>query len=183
MVPSRKEDEDFTEVIGNTKVTNRNYISTNIKMGERRKTNVASTRTFTKKQRKGLRTWHNQYKTKFRELTVKNDWTNIKTFNKRDLTELIPPIKGIKIDLLKKKGALKELNPVVERISWNPVGIKEHKEYKPKKVSTMEDPYLAEIAADLMNSEEPIRKSIVCSIEFLLAILTVGADSTPGAST
>ncbi len=35
-------------------------------MGDRRKNNVASTRTFTKKQRKNLRTWHNQYKTKFK---------------------------------------------------------------------------------------------------------------------
>lgn len=35
-------------------------------MGDRRKNNIASTRTFTKKQRRGLRTWHNQYKTKFK---------------------------------------------------------------------------------------------------------------------
>lgn len=63
---SRKDEEDFFVIEGNTKVTNKGYISMNIKMGDRRKTTVASTRTFTKKQRRGLRTWHNQYKTKFK---------------------------------------------------------------------------------------------------------------------
>ncbi len=35
-------------------------------MSDRRKNTQASTRTFTKKQKKNIRTWNNQYKTKFR---------------------------------------------------------------------------------------------------------------------
>ena len=151
-------------VEGNTKVTNKDYISKNIKMGDRRKNNVASTRTFTKKQKRGLRTWHNQYKTKFKELTVKNDWINVKTINKRDLSEHVPKIKNMKVETIKKVGNLHRLNEKVEKITWNPVGFKENEEYKVKSVSTLSDPVLAEIATDLMNSEEPIRKSVVCSI-------------------
>lgn len=79
------DDEDYMVVVGNTKVHNKG-ISMNIKMGDRRKNTVASTRTFTKKQKRGLRTWHNQYKTKFKEVTVKNNWKNVKTITKRDLT-------------------------------------------------------------------------------------------------
>jgi hypothetical protein len=41
------------------------------------------------------------------------------------------------------------------------------------------DAGLAEIATDLMNSEEPIRKSVVGSIEFILAILTVRGVQYP----
>ena len=111
-------------VQGNTKVTNKDYISKNIKMSDRRKNNLASTRTFTKKQRRGLRTWHNQYKTKFKELTVKNDWNNLKTINKRDLSEHVPKINKIKIQELKLVGKLNKLNEKVEKITWNPVGIK-----------------------------------------------------------
>lgn len=97
-VPMRKDEQEFTVVEGNTKVTNKDFISKNIKMGDRRKNNLASTRTFTKKQRRGMRTWHNQYKTKFKEITVKNDWTNIKTINKRDLSEHVPKIRKFKIE-------------------------------------------------------------------------------------
>jgi hypothetical protein len=71
------------------------------------------------------------------------------------------------------------LNEKVEKISWNPIGFKENEEYKVKSVSTLGDEGLAEIASDLMNSEEPIRKSVVCSIEFLLAILTVRGGQYP----
>lgn len=148
-------------------------------MADRRKNNLASTRTFTKKQRRGLRTWHNQYKTKFKELTVKNDWTNVKTINKRDLSEHVPKIKNMKVEEIKTVGKLHKLNEKVERISWNPVGFKENEEYKVKSISTLGDEGLAEIATDLMNSEEPIRKSVVCSIEFLLAILTVRGGQYP----
>lgn len=62
------------------------------------KKSIASTRIFTKKQKRGLRTWHNQYKTKFKELTVKNDWANVKTINKRDLSENVPKIKNMKVE-------------------------------------------------------------------------------------
>lgn len=124
--PARKDEEEFMVVEGNTKVTNKDFISKNIRMGERRKNNLASTRTFTKKQRRGMRTWHNQYKTKFKELTVKNDWTNVKTINKRDLSEHVPKIKSIKIEEIKKKGRLHKLNEKVERISWAAVGFKEN---------------------------------------------------------
>ena len=85
-------------VQGNTKVTNKDYISKNIKMTDRRKNTQASTRTFTKKQKKLLRTWHQQYKTKLRELTVKNDWTNVKSINKRDLSEQIPKVGKLHIE-------------------------------------------------------------------------------------
>jgi len=46
-------------------------------------------------------------------------------------------------------------------------------------VSTLGDAGLAEIATDLMNSEEPIRKSVVGSIEFILAILPVRGGQYP----
>ena len=97
-------------VEGNTRITNRDFISRNIKMGDRRKNNVASTRTFTKKQKRNLRTWHNQYRTKFKEITVKNDWTNLKNINKRDLSEHIPKIGKVKIDTIKTKGRVHKLN-------------------------------------------------------------------------
>jgi hypothetical protein len=48
-----------------------------------------------------------------------------------------------------------------------------------RSVSTLGDAGLAEIATDLMNSEEPIRKSVVGSIEFILAILTVRGGQYP----
>ena len=79
-------------------------------MNDRRKTTVASTRTFTKKQRRGLRTWHNQYKTKFKEITVKNDWTQVKTINKRDLSEHVPKVGNVTFETIKKKGKLHKLN-------------------------------------------------------------------------
>lgn len=107
---ARKDQEDFFLIEGNTKVTNKGFISMNIKMGDRRKNTMASTRTFTKKQKRGLRTWHNQYKTKFKEITVKNDWTNVKTINKRDLSENIPKVSKPKIETLKVKGHLHKLN-------------------------------------------------------------------------
>ena len=56
------------------------------------------------------------------------------------------------------------MNEKVEKISWNPIGIKENEEYKLKSVSTLSDSGLAEIAQNLMNSETPIRKSVVCSM-------------------
>lgn len=77
---------------------NKDHISKNIKIGDKMKKSIASTRIFTKKQKRGLRTWHNQYKTKFKELTVKNDWANVKTINKRDLSENVPKIKNMKVE-------------------------------------------------------------------------------------
>ena len=132
-------------------------------MGDRRKQTVASTRIFTKKQKRNYRTWHNQYKTKLREITVKNDWTNVKTIIKRDLSERIPKINKMKIHTLKTKGRLHKLNEKVDRVSWNPLGFKENQEYKVNPVSTTEDEELMDQATDLVNSEEPIRKSVVCS--------------------
>ena len=111
-------------------------------MADRRKLNVASTRTFTKKQRKNHRTWHNQYKTKFKEITVKNDWTNVKTINKRDLSEHVPKINKINISTIKTKGRLHRLNEKIERVSWNPLGFKENEEYKVQSIKTMDDEYL-----------------------------------------
>ena len=122
---SRKDEEDFMIVEGNTKVRDKG-ISLNIKMGDRRKNTVASTRTWTKKQKRGLRTWHNQYKTKFKEVTVKNNWRNVKTINKRDLTEHVPKIKKKEVHTLKTKGNLHQLNEKVERVNWNPLGFKEN---------------------------------------------------------
>jgi len=43
----------------------------------------------------------------------------------------------------------------------------------------MADEGLAEIASDLMNSQDPIKKSVVCSIEFLLAVMTVRGGQYP----
>jgi hypothetical protein len=134
-----KDEEDYFVVEGNTRAQNKGYISMNIKMGDRRKTTVASTRTFTKKQRRGHRTWHNQYKTKFKEVTVKNNWTNIKTVNKRDLTEHIPKIHTMKVHTLKRKGKLHKLNEKVEKVNWTPLGFKENEEYKVQSVSTFGD--------------------------------------------
>lgn len=126
-------------VEGNTKVTNREFISKNIKMADRRKNNMASTRTFTKKQRKNHRTWHNQYKTKFKEITVKNDWTNVKNINKRDLSEHLPKIQRMNISTFSTKGKLHRLNERIERVSWNPLGFKENEEYKVEPVKTLQD--------------------------------------------
>lgn len=122
---SRKDEEDFMIVEGNTKVRDKG-ISLNIKMGDRRKNTVASTRTWTKKQKRGLRTWHNQYKTKFKEVTVKNNWRNVKTINRRDLTEHVPKINKKEVHTLKTKGKLHQLNEKVERVNWNPLGFKEN---------------------------------------------------------
>jgi hypothetical protein len=74
---------------------------------------------------------------------------------------------------------LHKLNEKVERIAWNPVGFKENEEYKVRTVKTLDDGTLKDIALGLMNSEEPIRKTLVCSIEFLLAILTVRGGQYP----
>lgn len=150
-------------VEGNTKVTNKDFISKNIKMSDRRKVAVASTRTFTKKQRRNQRPWHNQYKTKFKEITAKNDWIIVKSINKRDLSERVTPVKKVEITDLKKVGKLHRLNEKVERINWNPTGFKENEEYKINPSKTLKQPFLKNMAIDLMNSEEPIRKSVICS--------------------
>lgn len=51
-------------------------------------------------------------------------------------------------------------------------------------VKTLDDRTLSDIVSDIMNSEEPLlRKTIVCSIEFLLAILTVRGGQYPWAIT
>ena len=116
-------------------------------MGDRRKATTSSTRTFTKKQRRGLRTWHNQYKTKFKEVTVKNNWKNVKTINKRDLTEHIPKINKKDIKILKTVGKAHKLNEKVERVNWNPLEFKENGEYKVQTVQTLGDSVLAGRAA------------------------------------
>ena len=43
----------------------------------------------------------------------------------------------------------------------------------------MDDKGLEQTAIDLVNAEEPIRKSVVCSSEFLMAIMTVRGGQFP----
>jgi hypothetical protein len=82
-------------------------------MSDRRKLAHGHTRITTKKQKRNIRAWHNQYKTKFREITVKNDWIIIKAINKRDLSEHVPKINNFEIEEIKKVGILHRLNEKV----------------------------------------------------------------------
>jgi hypothetical protein len=54
-------------------------------MGDKQKRAQGWTRVYTKKQKKNYKGFSNQYKTKFREITVKNDWLLLKAINKRNL--------------------------------------------------------------------------------------------------
>jgi hypothetical protein len=82
-----EKDSEFVTVEGNLKTKNKEYISKNITMGDKQKRSQGWTRTYTKKQKKNYKGYSNQYKTKFRELTVKNDWIQIRQINKRNFDE------------------------------------------------------------------------------------------------
>lgn len=70
----------------------------------------------------------------------------------------------------------------MERISWKAIGFKENKTYNIKSVSTSKDKFLNKIAAHIVNSEQETKKvKIICSIEFLLALMTVRGSIYPWA--
>ena len=70
-----------------------------------------------------------------------------------------------------------KLNPKIDRISWNPIGFKENEEYKIQSVSTAGDKVLFAKAMELIDTD--CNKTVVCSIEFLLALLTVRGGQYP----
>lgn len=79
-----EKDSEFVTIEGNLKTKNKDYISKNITMGDKQKRQQGWTRIYTKKQKKNYKGYSNQYKTKFRELNVKNDWVQVKVINKRN---------------------------------------------------------------------------------------------------
>ena len=94
-------------------------------MNEKQKRAQGWQRIYTKKQKRNYKGHSNQYKTKFSQITVKNDWEQIKDISKNVLKEA-PKISKVSVELIKKIGQLHYLNPKVERISWNPIGFKEN---------------------------------------------------------
>lgn len=97
---------------------------------------------------RNLKPWHNQIKTNFKKITVKNDWTEIKTINKTIL-EGLPKQTPIEVTHLKTVGKLHHLEPKVERISWQTVKFKENKPYEVESVSTGNDKYFNKIVSKL----------------------------------
>lgn len=70
------------------------------------------------------------------------------------------------------------MNPQVERISWKATGFKENKAYEIESASTIKDQFFNRIAAYL--SEQSSDKTrIICSPEFLFALMTVRASIYP----
>lgn len=110
-IPIRQEDMDFITVQNEVKQRNKEFVRRDYTLNDRKKTTHYNLRVLTKKAKKNYRPWVNQTKTKFKEITVKNDWTLLKNVNKNFLDN-IQPVKP-KISVLETKGNLRLLNPQV----------------------------------------------------------------------
>ena len=72
-IPPSKEDAEFVVVEGNLKKKNKNFISKNERLTDRKQPgNLKNTRIFSKKESRLRRWYENANKTKFKELTVKS---------------------------------------------------------------------------------------------------------------
>lgn len=135
-------------VEGYAKKKDKDHISKHIKFYDRRQPGNTNIRIMTKKFKKNLKPWHNQIKTNFRKITVRNDWKDLKTINKATL-EALPKATDYQVEVLKTIGRVHALEPRVERVSWQSVKFKENKVYEVEPVSTASDPNFQKIVNKL----------------------------------
>lgn len=68
------EEADYMVIEAIAKKKNKQFISKNAKVTEKRIQGNPTTKQYTKKAQKFWRPWVNQNKTNFKKITVKNDW-------------------------------------------------------------------------------------------------------------
>ena len=87
-IAPKQEEIDYMVVEGYQKKKNKQHISKNVKLNDRRQPGNTNIRVMTKKFMRNLKPWHNQIKTNFKKITVKNDWKEVKTINRTILDAL-----------------------------------------------------------------------------------------------